>query len=46
MLLAHWYGIAQARGSDDTARILNAHRRLLLRCRQIGVEAAFAEQRL
>lgn len=46
MLLAHWYGTAQAQGKDDVAQILNAHRRLLLRCRQIGVEAAFVEQGL
>jgi hypothetical protein len=46
MLLAYWLGTAQGRGNDDEARILGAHRHLLLRCRQIGVYAAFAEQGL
>lgn len=46
MLLAYWYGTAQAQGNDNATRILDAHRRLLLRCRQVGVEAAFVEQRL
>lgn len=44
-LLAYWYGTAHSQGRDDIAQLLDAHRRLLLRCRQIGVEAAFAEQR-
>jgi|SRR5215472_13533028 len=45
-LLAYLYGTARAQGNEDEARVLDMHRRLLLRCRQIGVEAAFAEQRL
>jgi hypothetical protein len=43
-LLAYWSGSAQGRGDDDAARTIYLHRRLLLRCRQIGVDAAFAEQ--
>src|SRR5690242_3002685 len=43
-LLAYWSGSAQGRGDADAARTIYQHRLLLLRCRQIGVEAAFAEQ--
>jgi hypothetical protein len=45
-LLAYWYATARTQGNEDAAGGFEAHRRLLLRCRQVGVEAAFAEQRL
>ncbi|MFP3896603.1 MAG: CpXC domain-containing protein [Anaerolineales bacterium] len=35
---------AQEEGDDDTAAILREHRDLLARCREIGVEAAFAQE--
>lgn len=46
LILAYWWETARAQGNEDAARLLDAHRRLLLRCRQVGVEAAFIEQRL
>jgi hypothetical protein len=35
---------AQTSGDEETASHIQEHRKLLLRCRQVGIEAAFAEK--
>jgi hypothetical protein len=45
-LLGQLIESAQEQGDDDTLRVLEEHRALLRRCRQAGVDAAFAESGL
>ena len=44
-LLGQWIAAAQARGDEEARRILEEHRVLLRRCREVGIEEAFAERR-
>ena len=42
-LLAHLVEAARAQGDERARRVLEQHRDLLRRCREVGVEAAFAD---
>jgi hypothetical protein len=42
-LLGQWIAAAQAQGDEKARRILEEHRVLLRRCREVGIEQAFAE---
>jgi len=42
-LLGQWIAAAQAQGDEEARRILEEHRVLLRRCREVGIERAFAE---
>jgi hypothetical protein len=44
-LLGRWIAAAQAQGDEEARRILEEHRVLLRRCREVGIEEAFAERR-
>jgi len=44
-LLGQWIAAAQARSAEEACRILEEHRVLLRRCREVGIEEAFAERR-
>jgi tetratricopeptide (TPR) repeat protein len=41
--LGQWIAAAQAQGDEEARRILEEHRVLLRRCREVGIERAFAE---
>jgi len=43
-LLAHWLDTAAQQKDEQAQRIFTEHRQLLMRCREVGVERAFAEK--